>query len=205
MTSQKITAIIFDFGGVLVDWNPRNLYQGYFPDDPQAMEDFLHEIKFMEWNALQDKGRTFAEGSAILSAEFPQYRDLIHAYFENWEKSIIGQIDESVEILKSLKDKGYPIYGLSNWSAETFPIARKKYMVFELLDDYVVSGDVNLIKPGPEIFAYCLNKFGRTAGECLFIDDSEPNIITAKGLGFDTVHFNSPSQLRNELSARDLL
>lgn len=205
MTSQKITTIIFDFGGVLVDWNPRNMYQQYFPDQPQAMEDFLNEINFMEWNAQQDKGRTFTEGAAILSKEFPQYKKLIHAYYENWEKSIVGQINESVEILVSLKDKGYPVYGLSNWSAETFPIARKKYPVFELLDDYVLSGDVNLIKPGPEIFEYFLNKFGRTAQECLFIDDSEPNIITAKNLGFDVIHFTSPAQLKNELSARHLL
>jgi 2-haloacid dehalogenase len=205
MTTQKITAIIFDFGGVLVDWNPRNVYQQYFPDQPQAMEDFLNEINFMEWNAQQDKGRTFADGAAILSKEFPQHTQLIHAYYENWEKSIIGQIDESVEILIALKDKGYLIYGLSNWSAETFPIARKKYEVFELLDDYVLSGDVNLIKPGQEIFKYCLGKFGKTAQECLFIDDSEPNIITAKNLGFDVIHFTSPAQLKNELSARHLL
>lgn len=205
MTTQKITAIIFDFGGVLVDWNPRNLYQEFFPDQPQAMEDFLNEISFMEWNAQQDKGRTFAEGAAFLSKEFPQHTKLIHAYYEHWEKSIVGQIDESVEILVALKDKGYPIYGLSNWSAETFPIARKKYKVFELLDDYVLSGEVNLIKPGPEIFEYSLNKFGKTAQECLFIDDSEPNIITAKNLGFDVVHFTSPAQLKNELSARHLL
>jgi 2-haloacid dehalogenase len=205
MTSQKITAIIFDFGGVLVDWNPRNLYQHYFPDQPQAMEDFLTEIKFMEWNAQQDKGRTFAEGAAILSREFPHHAELIHAYYENWEKSIIGQIDESVEILIALKKKGFPIYGLSNWSAETFPLARQRYQVFELLDDYVLSGDVNLIKPGPEIFEYCLKKFGKTAEECLFIDDSEPNIITAKQLGFDVVHFTSPGQLKKELSERNLL
>jgi 2-haloacid dehalogenase len=205
MTSQKITTIIFDFGGVLVDWNPRNLYQHYFPEQPQAMEDFLTEIKFMEWNALQDKGRTFAEGAAILSGEFPQYADLIHAYHENWEKSIIGQIDESVEILIALKKKGFPIYGLSNWSAETFPLARQRYKVFELLDDYVLSGDVRLIKPGVEIFEYCLKKIGKTAQECLFIDDSEANIITAKQLGFDTIHFTSPAQLKSEISARHLL
>src|SRR5689334_9689756 len=120
-TQKKTTSIIFDFGGVLIDWNPRNLYREYFPGQPQAMEDFLNEIKFMDWNALQDKGRSFAEGATVLSAEFPHRTELIHAYFENWEKSIVGQIDESVEILSSLKKKGYPVYGLSNWSAETFP------------------------------------------------------------------------------------
>lgn len=205
MTSQKITSIIFDFGGVLVDWNPRNLYQSYFPNQPEAMEDFLTEIKFMEWNAQQDKGRSFAEGAAILSKEFPQHSDLIHAYYENWEKSIVGQIDDSIQILISLKNKGFPIYGLSNWSAETFPIALKRYPVFTLLDDYVVSGNISLIKPGPEIFEYSLQKFRKTAQECLFIDDSEANIITAKKLGFDTIHFTSPAQLKDEVYARNLL
>lgn len=205
MTSQNITAIIFDFGGVLVDWNPRNLYQEYFPEQPEAMENFLAEINFMEWNAQQDKGRSFAEATALLSKEFPQYAKLIHAYHQNWERSIVGQIDESVELLKALKRKGHSIYGLSNWSAETFPIARKRYQVFELLDDYVLSGNVNLIKPGEEIFEYSLKKFGKTAQECLFIDDSEPNIITAQRLGFDTIHFSSPAQLKTELTARNLL
>jgi 2-haloacid dehalogenase len=203
--SSNITAIIFDFGGVLVDWNPRNLYQHYFPGQPQAMEDFLTEINFMEWNAQQDKGRSFAEGTTLLSKEFPQYTKLIRAYFENWEKSIVGQIDESVEILTALKRKGFPIYGLSNWSAETFPIARKRYQVFELLDDYVISGDIKLIKPGREIFAYSLKKFGKTAQECLFIDDAQTNILTARELGFDTIHFATPSQLRAEITARNLL
>src|SRR5690349_4943800 len=146
MTSQKITSIIFDFGGVLINWDPRSVYKEYFPDQPQAMEDFLAEINFVEWNAQQDKGRTFAEGAAILSREFPHYSRLIHAYFENYEKSLVSQIDESVEILAELKRKGYPIYGLSNWSAETFPLTRRKYKVFELLDDYVLSGEVKLIK-----------------------------------------------------------
>lgn len=203
--SSNITAIIFDFGGVLVDWNPRNLYQHYFPGQPQAMEDFLTEINFMEWNAQQDKGRSFAEGTTLLSKEFPQYTKLIRAYFENWEKSIVGQIDESVEILTALKRKGFPIYGLSNWSAETFPIARKRYQVFELLDDYVISGDIKLIKPGREIFEYSLKKFGKTAQECLFIDDAQTNILTARELGFDTIHFATPSQLRAEITARNLL
>jgi 2-haloacid dehalogenase len=203
--SSNIKAIIFDFGGVLLDWNPRNLYEHYFPNDPQAMEEFLTEINFMEWNAQQDKGRPFAEGVALLSKEFPQHANLIRAYYENWVNSIVGQIDGSVEILISLKQKGHPIYGLSNWSAETFPLARKRYQVFELFDDYVLSGDINLIKPDAAIFHHALEKFGRTAQECLFIDDSQPNIITASRLGFDTILFESPTQLRDQLTARKLL
>lgn len=203
--SSNIKAIIFDFGGVLVDWNPRNLYKHYFTNNPGAMEDFLTEINFMEWNAQQDKGRPFSEGVAILSKKFPQHSNLIHAYHEDWINSIIGQIDGSVEILVSLKKKGYPIYGLSNWSAETFPLARKRYPVFELLDDYVISGDINLIKPDAAIFQHALKKFGRTAQECLFIDDSKPNIVTAKMLGLDAILFEAPAQLRDELTKRKLL
>ncbi|MCC6261078.1 MAG: HAD family phosphatase [Anaerolineales bacterium] len=205
MSEQKITTIIFDFGGVLLKWNPHNIYQSYFPNQPAAIDSFLAEINFMEWNAQQDKGRPFMEGNAILASQFPQYKELIYAYYENWEKCIDGQIDGSVEILRRLKARGYFMYGLSNWSAETFPTAYKKYPFFKLLDDYVLSGDVKLIKPEAEIFRYALKKFGKAAEECLFIDDSEPNIRAAKTLGFQTVHFQSAAQLQTELSKLRLL
>ncbi|MCC7118019.1 MAG: HAD family phosphatase [Anaerolineales bacterium] len=204
MTTRKITTIIFDFGGVLLRWNPHNIYNRYFPDQPKEIDRFLAEINFMEWNAQQDKGRPFMEGNAVLSSQFPQYKELIYAYYENWEKSIDGQIDGSVEALRQLKAKGYFIYGLSNWSAETFPTARKLYPFFDLLDDYVLSGEVKMIKPEAEIFHYALKKFGKTAAECLFIDDSAPNIRAAEALGFDVIHFQSAAQLQAELHARHL-
>ena len=201
----NIKAIVFDYGGVLLDWNPRNLYRRHFPGNPEAMEKFLAEINFMEWNAKQDKRRPFKEGVRLLSNQYPQYSSLIHAYHENWEDSIVGEIPEVVEILKKLKQKGFPLYGLSNWSAETFPLARRKYPFFDLFDDMVISGEVKLIKPEPGIFHLLLQKIRYQASECLLIDDSDKNIDAAQNIGFHTIHFKSASQLRLEFTRGGLL
>lgn len=203
--TPEIKAIIFDFGGVLIGWDPRNLYSRFFPGQPQAMEDFLKEIKFMEWNAQQDKGRPFAEAVAVHSRQFPHHAHLISAYHENWKESLTGTIDGTVELLRALKKKGYPLYGLSNWSAETFPIVRHEYEFLNLLDDVVISGEVKLIKPEPEIFELCLQRIGKPASQCLLIDDSEANIIVAQKIGIDTIHFESPEQLKRELQIRHIL
>lgn len=204
MTSQ-IKAVIFDFGGVLIDWNPRNLYSRFFPEEPQAMEDFLAEVSFMEWNAQQDKGRPFSEAVASLSEQFPHHAHLINAYQENWKESVTGSIDGTVELLRALKEKGYPLYALSNWATETFTMVRHEFEFLNLFDEIILSGEVKLIKPEPEIFELCLQKIGKPASQCLFIDDSEANIIAAKKLGFDTVQFVSPEHLKKELQIRQLL
>ena len=203
--TTTIKAIIFDFGNVLLEWNPRLVYRRYFPNDNESMEKFLQEVNFMDWNAQQDKGRTFAEGVAELSKQFPHYADLIQAYHDNWEHSIGHYFEGTVEIMKQLKKAGYPLYGLSNWSAETFPIAQEKYDFFNLLDDRVISGEVGLIKPEPEIFELLLQKIGRPAHECLFIDDASANIEQAQNLGFATVHFQSSDQLAAELHRLHIL
>lgn len=200
-----IQAILFDFGNVLLEWNPRHVYRRYFPNDEEAMENFLREVNFMDWNAQQDKGRTFAEGVAILSQQFPHYSGLIQAYHENWIDSIGEDFKGTVDILKRLKQAGYSLYGLSNWSAETFPIARQKYNFFDLLDDIIISGEVGSIKPEPEIFEIALSRIGKPAGECLFIDDSLTNIEQARKMGFATIHFQSPEQLEQELNELQLL
>ena len=196
---MTIHAFIFDYGNVLLEWNPRNVYQRYFPDDAEGMERFFRDVDFMEWNAQQDKGRPFAEGVAALSEKFPQYAKLIQAYHNNWKDSIGGSYAGTIEILKQLKQAGYSLYGLSNWSAETFPLAREKYDFFELFDDMVISGEVGHVKPDPEIFQIMLNKIGRPAHECLFIDDSLSNIKQAQAMGFAVIHFLSPDQLRTRL------
>jgi 2-haloacid dehalogenase len=194
MTSH-IKAIIFDFGNVLLEWNPRRVYQRYFVDDPEGMERFFQEVNFADWNLQQDKGRPFAEGVAVLSEKFPHYAQLIQAYQDNWIDSIGAAYSGTVEILKKLKQAGYPLYGLSNWSAETFPFAREKYDFFDLFDDFVISGEVGHVKPDPEIFQIILEKIGKPAGECLFIDDAISNIDQAQKMGFETIHFQSPEQL----------
>ena len=203
--THTIHAILFDFGNVLLEWNPRHVYRHYFPDDEAAMEHFLHEVNFMEWNAQQDKGRSFAEGVAELSREFPHYANLIQAYHDNWSESIGDPVAGTVEIMKRLKEAGYPVYGLSNWSSETFPMVRNKFIFFDLLDDIVISGEVGQIKPEPEIYEIALERIGRPANECLFIDDSLANIEQARKMGFAVVHFQSPEQLETELKNLQLL
>jgi len=201
---MNITAVIFDFGGVLIEWDPRNLYRRYF-DDAESMERFLEEIDFMEWNALQDKGRPFAEGVADLTAQFPQHADLIRAYHEHWEESIGEPITPVIEILKRVKAAGWPVYGLSNWSMETFPIIRKQHTFFNLLDGYLLSGEVKLVKPDPAIFQRMLEKIGRKPEECVFIDDNPANVVAARALNIVTIQYRSPEQLERELQQLGIL
>lgn len=203
--TRKIEAVIFDFGNVLLEWDPRHVYRRYFPNNETAMEDFLHEVNFMEWNAQQDKGRSFAEGVAELSRQFPHYSELIQAYHDNWKDSIGNHLEGTVAIMKQLKEAGYRLYGLSNWSAETFPLMRDKFEFFNLLDDIVISGDVGMIKPEPEIFEHMLERIGLPASTCLFIDDALANVEQARRMGIVTIHFHSPEQLETELHALDVL
>jgi 2-haloacid dehalogenase len=194
-----IKAIVFDFGNVLLEWNPEFVYQRYFPNDPQGMERFFKEVNFADWNMQQDKGRPFKEGVALLSRQFPHYSHLIQAYHDLWIHSVGEPIAGTVNILKRLKQAGYPVYGLSNWSAETFPLMRGKHEFFNLLDDMVISGEVGHVKPDPEIFQILLEKIGRPAHECLFIDDAPANVHQAQKLGFATILFQSPEQLESSL------
>ena len=198
-TKNHLPAIIFDFGGVLLEWDPRRLYRKFFNGDDEAMESFLAEIDFHEWNMKQDAGRPFAEAVSELSAQFPQYADLIQAYDERWEESLVGPIEGSIEILEALKDAGYLLYGLSNWSDEKYQLVRHKYSFFDWFKDIVISGAVQLVKPDPLIYTLALKRFGRPAQECLLIDDTVQNIATAHELGFQTILFHSPEQLRNAL------
>lgn len=195
---SAITTFIFDFGNVFVKWDIHALYNRFFPN-PQAVESFLEEIRFHEWNAHQDAGRPFKDGIAILSEKYPHYADLIQAYDTHWEDSITDMYHGTVEILRRLKGEGWPIYLLSNFSAEKFPLMRERYEFLNLFDDMIISGEHKLIKPDPAIFQLTLERIDRTANECLFIDDSLANIETARNMGFHTIHFQSPEQLERDL------
>ncbi len=205
MLPTRIRAIVFDFGGVLIDWNPRYLYRKLFPGNDTAMESFLAEIGFTEWNQQQDAGRAFSLAVTELVKRFPSYADLIQAYDERWEESIAGPLQGTVDLLLPLQQAGLELHGLSNWSSEKFAAVRTKYSFFQLFATILLSGDVKLIKPDPRIFEALLARIGRSASECLFIDDSEENISTARSLGFETIRFESPEQLRRELQHRGLL
>ncbi len=204
MHSERIKAIIFDLGGVLLDWNPRYLYRRYFAS-PDAMEAFLAEIDFPAWNAQQDGGRRFAEAVAELSARFPQHAGLISAYPEHWEESVAGPIEGTVRLLGALKRAGYPLFALSNWSAETFPIARRKYGFLQLFDHVVISGEVSLLKPDRRIFELVAQKAQRAPAECLLIDDAAENIAVASSIGFQTLHFKSAESLETRLTELGIL
>jgi 2-haloacid dehalogenase len=191
--------IVFDFGGVLMDWDPYYLYSKILGDDRQAVERFFTAVDFFGWNLEQDRGRSFAEGTAELVARFPHYSELIRAYDERYPESLRGAIQPVVDILRALKDAGYPLYCLSNWPAEKFALVRPQYPIFEWFDNLVISGEVGLIKPDKAIFNLLLERVRRPACECLFIDDHDSNTNVARDLGFQTILFQSPQQLEAEL------
>lgn len=195
--------IVFDLGAVLIDWNPRHLYRKLFDDDAE-MEMFLRDICTPEWNAEQDRGRTWAEAVALLSAEHPEHSTLIHAYKDRWEDMLAGPIDGTVDILERLKNDGYEIHALTNWSAETFPIARARYDFLERFETILVSGEEGIKKPDAQIFHLLLQRIDHPAERCVFIDDSTKNIEAASKLGFDAILFEDPGRLQDALSARGI-
>lgn len=203
--SSKPTAIVFDFGGVLLEWDPRHLYRKLFNGNHQGMEYFLTTICTLEWNRQMDLGKPFAEAVGELARQYPEYADLIYAYRLRWDEMVPGPYEDTVEILAAVHRAGYPIYALSNWSAETFPIIRQRYEFLSWFDDIVISGALKQAKPEPQIYESLLDRIGRPAAECLFIDDSEANIQTATDLGFQTILFRSAPTLLANLQAQGIL
>jgi len=198
---RQIHAVVFDLGGVLIDWNPRHLYRRLFDGDDAAMERFLTEVCAQAWNERQDAGRPFAEGVAELVARFPDLAELIAAYDQQWEDMLAGPISGSVAILAGLRRRGIPLYALTNFSAEKFPIARRRFDFLAWFDGIVVSGEIGLIKPDPGIFRHLTATFGLQPETTLFIDDSVHNVAGAAALGFAAVQFLGPAQLEAELAA----
>ncbi len=196
----KPFAYIFDFGGVIFDWDPYYLYRNFIGNDREKVNRFLEEIGFNDWNLEQDRGRPFEVAVSVLSARFPQHADLIRAYHTHYEQTIQGVFEPTIAILKKLKDKGYPLYALSNWSAEKFTLIRPRYSFLKWFDDMIISGEEKLVKPDPLIFEVVLKRAGRKAEECILVDDHYPNIETAQKMGFKTIHYQSPEQLSDALS-----
>jgi 2-haloacid dehalogenase len=196
--------IVFDLGGVLIDWNPRHLYRKLFDQD-EAMERFLQEVCHHDWNLEQDRGRSFADAVEEATLRHPDQRAMIEAYHSRWEEMIAGAIEDSVVLLEELADAGYELHALTNWSAETFPIARARFAFLELFDAILVSGEERLVKPDARIFELLLERIAHPARACIYIDDSPPNVAAAEALGFDAIHFTSPRALRAALTGRGLL
>jgi 2-haloacid dehalogenase len=203
-TETPKTAIVFDFGGVLMDWDPYYLFGKMLGNDRTAMDQFLKEINFSTWNVELDRGLSFAEGTKELISHFPQYQELIRAYDVRYLETVKGAFQPVVDILQKLKEAGYPLYGLSNWSAEKFTLVRASHPFFEWFDEIVLSGEIGLVKPDKAMFDFLLQRIGLPASECLFIDDYPPNINAARDLGFQTIHYQSPQQLQSELNKRGI-
>lgn len=200
---NPIKNIVFDFGGVLIDWNPVYLYKKVF-EDKEEMDYFLENVCDYKWNVQQDAGRALAVATAEKQAEFPNYKDEIAMYYGRWVEMLGGTIDENTRLIKPLK-KNYKVYGLTNWSAETIPFAMERYDFFNDLDGMVVSGAEKLIKPDPKIYKVLIDRFSLIPSESLFIDDNEANIVAAQELGFQTIHLTSEVNLEEVLKEMGVL
>ncbi len=198
---NKIDTIIFDLGGVLIDWNPEHVYKEVFNNDQQKVDWFLNNICTSDWNVEQDAGRNLSEGTQILVNQFPEYEDLIRIFYDRWEDMIGGVIKETEDILHFLKQENkYKLYSLTNWSHETFPIPLRRYDFFKNFEGIVVSGDEKTRKPFPKIYKILLDRYNLNPGSCLFIDDNHDNIVTAEKLGINGIHYKNTDQLINNLS-----
>ncbi|HET9006380.1 MAG TPA: HAD family phosphatase [Actinomycetes bacterium] len=201
---MAVKAAVFDLGGVLIDWDPRYLYRKLLADEGEV-EEFLATVCTPEWNAEQDRGRPFAEGVAELVERHPAHAAAIAAFHERWPEMLGGDIPGAVELLAELRATGLPLYALTNWSAETFVVARERFAFLDWFDGLLVSGEERIIKPDPAIFELLLDRFGLDPGSTFYVDDSPANVAAAAALGLDAVRFTGPGQLRRDLAARRLL
>ncbi|WP_298732561.1 HAD family phosphatase [uncultured Chitinophaga sp.] len=202
---KQYKTIIFDLGAVLIDWNPRYLYNKIFSTESET-EHFLQHICTADWNEEQDAGRALAEATELLVSTHPQYEAQIRAYYGRWKEMLGGVIPGSVEILQQLKDsRRYKLYALTNWSNETFPIALVSYPFLQWFDGIVVSGREKMRKPYPSFYQLLLDRYGVNAREALFIDDNLRNVSGAEACGIESIHFTSPGQLKHILTEKAVL
>jgi 2-haloacid dehalogenase len=202
---MNFKAIIFDLGGVLVDWNPDYLFNKVF-DDADKKKHFFENVCTPDWNEEQDAGRTIKEATSLLVAQHPDWKEHIVAYYDRWEEMLGGPIHDTVAILKELKEKGrYKLYALTNWSAELFPKALKLYEFLHWFDGRVVSGEEKMRKPFPQFYQLLLDRYNLKPEEVLFIDDNLRNIKAAEAMGIQSIRFTSPEQLHDDLKKLGVL
>ena len=203
---NKIDAIIFDLGGVLIDWNPNYVFDKVFDNDEERKKYFFANVCTSDWNENQDAGYPIAQATADLVSKHPEWKEHIESYYGRWEEMLGGPIDESVEIFRRLKETGkYKLYALTNWSAELFPIALQRYEFLHWFDGRVVSGEEKMRKPFPEFYQLILNRFQLQPDETLFIDDNLRNVKAAEEIGIKSIRFQSPEQLKSDLEVIKLL
>jgi 2-haloacid dehalogenase len=196
---EPINTVIFDLGGVLIDWNPRYLYRKILKTEDEV-DWFLNNICTSEWNDQQDAGRSFEEATKELIQKHPEWEEAIHAWYGRWQETIRGPIDGTVEILDAIKtSRKFRLYALTNWSAETFPWAYDNFHFLHWFEGIVVSGIENTRKPFPDFFHILFSRYNVNPQHALFIDDNIKNIEGAKRVGLHTIYFENPAQLRADL------
>ena len=198
------TAVLFDLGGVLIEWDPRRLYRRHF-DDEARMERFLAEVCPPSWNHAIDLGQPLEDAVAERQSAFPEHAGLIALYASEWPVMLGEAIQGTVAILGELHGQGVKVCALSNWSAETFPVAQARFPFLAWFERIIISGAVGLAKPDPAIFTLALTACGLEARETVFIDDVPANVAVARELGLDAILFQDPDRLRQALSARGLV
>lgn len=202
---MKVSTIIFDLGGVLIDWNPAYVFDKLIADEARRKQ-FFAEVCTPEWNEEQDAGRSLAEATKLLIDQYPDWQEYIEAYYGRWEEMLGGPIHETVEIFKELKESGkYKLYALTNWSAELFPVALSRYYFLHWFDGRLVSGEEKTRKPFREIYQLIIDRFHINKDEAIFIDDNLRNAEAAEAFGLKTIRFKTPVQLRQELTAIGIL
>ena len=205
MAGATPTTVVFDIGQVLIEWDPRHLYRDLFEGYEDLMEHFLETVCTPAWNLEQDRGRPWDAAVATLTADHPDCAELIRAYHERWEEMVPGPMPGTPEILLALKERGTPLYSITNFSAEKFALTRRRFDFLNVFDGIVVSGEERLVKPDPAIFRLLLDRYGLAAADCVFIDDSAANVEVARRVGMVAHHFTGADRLRGELEGLGLL
>ena len=200
---RSIDTVVFDVGNVLLDWDPRHLYRKLFADS-ERMEWFLANICTPAWNVEQDRGRSFAEATALLVDRHPEWEAEIRAFDERWEETVAGEIAGSVALLAHLKGK-VALYSITNFSREKYALACERFAFLKAFEGVIVSAHEGLLKPDPAIFRLFLERYGRDASRCLFIDDSQRNVDGALAAGMQAIRFRGAKELAADLSRLGLL
>ena len=201
MINTKIDTIIFDLGGVLVDWKPEYLYNKIFNGDQEKVQWFLNNICTPEWNAAQDAGRSISEANAIKISEFPEFENEIISFYKRWDEMFSGPILENLKLFKELKaSKKFKIYALTNWSAEKWDEGVNLFPFFKDFEGVVVSGQEKMRKPFPEIYKLILKRFAINPKKAIFIDDNKENIAAANSLNINGIHYSKSTDLAKELN-----
>ena len=202
---MEIKAIIWDLGGVLIDWNPAYVFDKLF-DDEEKKRYFFENICTNDWNENQDAGYPIQHATEELVAKYPEWKEYIEAYYGRWTEMLGGPIHGTVEIFRQITEsKKYKQYALTNWSGELFPIALERYEFLHWFDGRVVSGDEKMRKPFPEFYQLILNRYSLQPETTLFIDDNLRNIKAAEELGIVCIHFKYAEQLYSQLKDMNIL